>query len=86
MPAAFADVDDLAGRCRFRDCRHEQEPGCAVRVALEDGRLAPERFASFLKLRKELRHLSLRQDVWARQAENRRIRSVHKHVRRGPRE
>lgn len=86
LPAAFADVDALAAQCRFRDCRHESEPGCAVRDALADGRLPAGRYASFLKLRKELRHLALRQDVWARQAETRRIRSVHKHARRRPRE
>jgi ribosome biogenesis GTPase len=86
LPAAFADVDAVAAECRFRDCRHEGEPGCSVGAALADGRLPAERFASFLKLRKELRHLALRQDVWARQAEARRIRSLHKLARRRPRE
>jgi ribosome biogenesis GTPase len=86
LPAAFADVDAFAAACRFRDCRHEGEPGCAVRDALAEGRLPAERFESFLKLRKELRHLALRQDVWARQAEARRVRSLHKLARRRPRE
>ncbi|HEY2940983.1 MAG TPA: ribosome small subunit-dependent GTPase A [Vicinamibacteria bacterium] len=86
LPAAFADVDAVAAECRFRDCRHESEPGCAVRAALADGRLPAERFASFVKLRKEVRHLALRQDAWARQVENRRIRSLHKLARRRPRE
>jgi ribosome biogenesis GTPase len=86
LPAAFADVDAVAAECRFRDCRHESEPGCAVRDALAGGRLSADRYASFLKLRKELHHLALRQDVWARQAEGRRIRSLHKLGRRRPRE
>jgi ribosome biogenesis GTPase len=86
LPAAFADVETVAARCRFGDCRHESEPGCAVREALSDGRLPSERFASFVKLRKEVRHLALRQDAWARQVENRKIRSLHKHARRRPRE
>jgi ribosome biogenesis GTPase / thiamine phosphate phosphatase len=86
LPAAFADVDALGAECRFRDCRHENEPGCAVLAARADGRLSAERFASFAKLRREVRHLALRQDAWARQAENRRIRSIHKHARRRPRE
>jgi len=86
LPAAFADVDAVAAECRFRDCRHEREPGCAVLAALADGRLPAERFASFVKLRKEVRHLALRQDAWARQVENRRIRSLHKLARRRPRE
>jgi ribosome biogenesis GTPase len=86
LPKAFADVDAVAADCRFRDCRHESEPGCAVRAALGDGGLPAERFSSFVKLRKEVRHLALRQDAWARQVENRRIRSLHKLARRRPRE
>ncbi len=45
---------ELAEKCRFRDCRHENEPGCAVRGGLEDGSIDPVRFDSWLELRKEL--------------------------------
>jgi ribosome biogenesis GTPase len=86
LPSAFTDVDALAAECRFRDCRHESEPGCAVLAALAEGWLSAERFASFLKLRKELRRLALRQDAQARQVENRRIRALHRYGRRRPRE
>lgn len=51
--AGFADIEALAAQCRFRDCRHGDEPDCAVRQALESGALAPAHFASFLKLREE---------------------------------
>jgi ribosome biogenesis GTPase len=54
VEGAFADVLGLAAGCRFSDCRHAQEPGCAVRAAVEEGRLAPERLASYEKLRGEL--------------------------------
>lgn len=47
---AFADVFDLMDQCRFRDCKHDQEPGCAVRAAIDDGRLDPDRFASLERL------------------------------------
>ena len=47
---AFADVFDLMEHCRFRDCKHDQEPGCAVRAAIEDGSLDPDRFASLERL------------------------------------
>ncbi len=57
LPSAFTDVGAVAAGCRFRDCRHEGEPGCAVLAALADGRLSAERFASFVKLRKEVRRL-----------------------------
>ena len=50
----FADIDALAQECRFGDCSHQSEPGCAVRAALEDGRLDPERWANYQKLRDEL--------------------------------
>jgi len=50
----FADIDALAQECRFGDCGHQSEPGCAVRAALADGRLDPERWHNYLKLRDEL--------------------------------
>ena len=53
IEAAFADVEEIAEECRFRDCRHENEPGCAVRAAVESGSLSPQRFASYQSLRQE---------------------------------
>jgi len=50
----FADIEELAQQCRFGDCSHQNEPGCAVRAALEDGRLDAERWRNYLKLRDEL--------------------------------
>src|SRR5690606_15871236 len=50
----FDDILELAARCRFRDCRHGAEPGCAVRAAVEAGALDPDRLASYLKLRDEV--------------------------------
>jgi len=64
LSGTFEDIDSLAARCAFRDCRHAQEPGCAVRQALDDGTLDAARFGSFLKLQKELRHLERRQVYW----------------------
>ena len=52
--ASFADVEELALQCRFGDCTHGNEPGCAVRAALESGVLDPERWQAYLKLRDEL--------------------------------
>lgn len=51
---SFADIEALAESCRFRDCRHEREPGCAVREAVLEGRLAAERLAHYRKLRDEI--------------------------------
>jgi ribosome biogenesis GTPase len=65
LDGAFEDVEALARACRFRDCRHKNEPGCAVRAALEDGTLDEERFHNFQKMRRELRFLARRQR-WAK--------------------
>ncbi|GIF12006.1 ribosome small subunit-dependent GTPase A [Actinoplanes teichomyceticus] len=54
LDRAFADVLALAGRCRFDDCGHEAEPGCAVQAALADGSLPPRRLASWRKLHREV--------------------------------
>ena len=53
IEAAFADVEEAATRCRFRDCKHQDEPGCAVRAAVEAGELAPERWESYRTLKQE---------------------------------
>ncbi|HVT06400.1 MAG TPA: ribosome small subunit-dependent GTPase A [Polyangia bacterium] len=62
LDATFADVEALAGACRFRDCAHDTEQGCAVRDALGRGELPPERLASFHKLARELRHVAAQTD------------------------
>ncbi len=54
LERAFADVAALAAHCRFGDCGHDAEPGCAVRAALEDGTLAPRRWESWRKLHREV--------------------------------
>ena len=53
---AFADIEELAQRCRFRDCRHESEPGCAVREAIENGKLDASRFESYRKIKAEAKY------------------------------
>jgi ribosome biogenesis GTPase len=66
LSATFADIEALAAKCRFHDCAHETEPGCAVRAALENGELDPDRWRGFQKLRRELAHLDRREDPLAR--------------------
>ena len=62
LDTTFGEISELAAKCRFSDCAHEQEPGCAVREALSDGALAEERFTSYRKLQRELRALEIRKD------------------------
>lgn len=58
----FEDIETLAADCRFSNCRHESEPHCAVRAALEQGRLDARRFESYVKLQAELEHFRIRYD------------------------
>lgn len=51
---AFADIEELARQCRFRDCTHANEPGCAIRQAIEEEELDPERWSNYQRLRDEL--------------------------------
>jgi ribosome biogenesis GTPase / thiamine phosphate phosphatase len=57
LEEAFQDVVELEAQCRFSDCRHEGEPGCAIQAALADGRLDPERWRSYRELRQEIAEL-----------------------------
>jgi ribosome biogenesis GTPase len=66
LSATFADIEALTARCRFHDCAHETEPGCAIRAALEGGVLDPGRWRGFQKLQRELAHLDRREDPIAR--------------------
>lgn len=65
---AFEDVEQLNVSCRFRDCAHNGEPGCAVQAALDSGELSPERLASWHKLREELEVQKARQEAVNRRA------------------
>ena len=81
IESAFADVESLAESCRFADCCHHGEPGCAVEAAVENGTLAPERLESYRKLQRELRQVHLRQDALARLQEKKKNKSLHKAAR-----
>jgi ribosome biogenesis GTPase len=58
IDAVFAEITDLAGQCRFNDCAHESEPGCAVKAAIEAGELDPDRLERWRKLQREDRYNS----------------------------
>jgi len=81
LDTAFLDVESVARGCRFRDCRHQAEPGCAVRVAIAAGRLDGERVNHWHKLQRELAHLAMRQDELAAAAERSRSKVIERAVR-----
>jgi ribosome biogenesis GTPase / thiamine phosphate phosphatase len=71
LDEAFAEIESLAQSCRFRDCRHVTEPGCAVRAAVAEGRIAANRIESRRKLRDEYEDLTGRLGLTDRQAQRR---------------
>lgn len=62
LSKTFSDVKEIIAQCRFSNCTHNNEPGCALREALEDGTLDAERYKSYMKLQKELNHLKMRKN------------------------
>ena len=81
LEAAFDDVGSLAAACRFTDCGHGNEPGCAVRAAIAEGRLEEARLGSYLKLQAELRALEIREDPLKRREERGRWKAIYKSLR-----
>jgi ribosome biogenesis GTPase len=81
LEEAFADVEEIAATCRFHDCAHGVEPGCAVRAALADGSLPQERYASWQKLQRELRSIAIRADARLRKEERKRWHQVTREAR-----
>lgn len=78
MGGVFAEVDALASACRFRDCRHRQEPGCAVRAAVDAGEMSAARLESYYKLQDEQAHQARQLDQRAQIDQRRRAKSAAK--------
>jgi ribosome biogenesis GTPase len=74
----FDDIEAVGASCHFTDCRHRDEPRCAVKAAVEDGRLAADRLESYLKLQEELSALAKQQDERALLERKREGRSMGK--------
>jgi len=84
VATAYADVTSLAAECRFRDCAHRTEPGCAVAAAIDQGRLDPGRLVAWRKLQSEAHRQLLRVDARARAEEKARLRSFHRSLKDQP--
>ena len=72
----FEDVEEAAARCRFNDCRHADEPDCAVREALQAGALSTERYESYVKMQREMKQIAIKQDQRAAQLEKGRVKQL----------
>jgi ribosome biogenesis GTPase len=84
LELVFADVEELAEQCRFGDCAHESEPGCAVRAALESGELPERRWESYVKLQREARWMAMRHDARLRAEERSKWKRITKDYRSRP--
>jgi ribosome biogenesis GTPase len=82
LDQGFRDIEELASRCRFGDCGHRREPGCAVQEALGGGKLAAERYDSYLKLQRELAYLARKEDSALRSKEKERWKKINMDMRK----
>lgn len=85
IESVFSDIETLMTSCKFSDCRHENEPGCAVRQALEDGSLDEGRLANFRKLERENAYMLRRHDKAKQREEKEKWKKIHQSVRSGRR-
>lgn len=86
LDSTFADISAFAAHCRFRDCTHSAEPGCAVQAALAEGHLDAHRYGNYLRLRREVAYEAARGDerLWReREQKWRRIAKLQKNVQKG---
>lgn len=81
----FSDIEELALRCRFHDCGHAGEPGCAVLEAVESGELPERRLESWRKLQREAAWMAARSDARLRQEQRNKWKIIHKEMRRSGR-
>lgn len=81
MSESFVDVEEFASACRFRDCKHNNEPGCAVWAAINVGELDENRFSSYKKLQKELAYIDRKVDKKAQADEKRHWKNITKEIR-----
>ncbi len=82
LEETFDDVAAIIDDCRFRDCAHAEEPGCAVRQAIQSGALSAERWDSYRKLQKELAYEERRRDLGATLAEKQQWKQIHRDYRK----
>lgn len=78
LGSAFGEIEELISECKFADCTHSSEKGCAVLQALENGDLPQEQWTNFLKMKKELHHLETKADLNAMLEKKNKWKKIHK--------
>ncbi|WP_027410715.1 ribosome small subunit-dependent GTPase A [Anoxybacteroides tepidamans] len=82
LTETFEDIQQLASQCYFRDCQHQSEPKCAVKAAIADGRVAQERYDSYLKLQRELAFFERKANKKAQIEEKERWKKINRDLRK----
>lgn len=78
LTETFEDIEQLAAKCRFGDCRHQEEPGCAIKAALENGEIDGARYKNYLKLQREIEHQEARNNAKVRAEQSKRWKNIAK--------
>ncbi len=78
IEGAFSDIEEFSRNCRFRNCTHESEPGCAVQEAIREGTLEPGRYKNYTRMKREARFLEERTNLGSQQAERKRWKAITK--------
>ena len=78
LESLFDDIEELASQCKFSDCKHQSEPGCAVRRAIKRGELDEERYNSYIKMGREIKYFENRKDQKANLEEKKRWNKISK--------
>lgn len=78
IEGAFSDIEEFSRNCRFRDCTHESEPGCAVQEAIRTGAIDPGRYKNYTRMKREARFIEERANVGVKQAEKNRWKAITK--------
>lgn len=81
MAESFSDIQELSNHCKYRDCKHEDEPGCAVAAAIEEGVMDLGRLQSYKKLEKELAYLDRKLDKRAQSEEKKKWKEINKQIK-----
>ena len=81
LDSTFSDIEELAKQCRFNDCQHQSEPGCAVKEAIEQGILSEDRLKSYEKLQREIQYSLRKQDKMKALMEKKKWKKIHKDMR-----
>jgi len=80
---AFEDIEELGTQCKFSDCKHKKEPGCAIKKAMEDGILDEKRYKNYITLQKEIKLIENKQNAIAKKAQNKKSKEYIQHKYRG---